>query len=202
MSIPALHQDTVELPIGDIKPYFRNPRRIPQGAVDAVARSIELYGYVQPIVVDEDHVIVVGHTRLQALKKLGWTKIPVLVTHLPETKVKEYRLVDNKTGELTSWDHDALVTELREFETSLITEFFPDLDMEIGQITDAVNEQDMLDATDKVNKVAEGDPAASHTTEVVCPSCSHEFPVRTRSLPGVDKALLRELVKDDGADDD
>jgi hypothetical protein len=196
----SLGQDTVTLPIGEIKPYFRNPRRIPQNAIDAVAKSIQLYGYVQPIVVDLQNVIIVGHTRLQALKKLGWTSVPVYITDLPEAKAKEYRLIDNRTGELTSWDHDALVTELREFEVSLIEEFFPDMDMEIGQISDAVTEQNVLDATDKVSKVAEGDPAAGHTTEVVCPSCDNHFPVRTRSLPGVSKALLRELV-DDGNDE-
>jgi hypothetical protein len=187
---------TVDLPIGEIKPYWRNPRRIPQEAVDSVARSIELYGYVQPIVVDKDHVIIVGHTRLRALQKLGWTKVPVYISNLSETKAKEYRLVDNRTGELSSWDHDALVTELREFEQGLIDEFFPDLDLEIGQINDAVNEQDLLDATDKIGKIAEGDPAVNHTTDVVCPSCEEQFPVRTRSIPGVTKELLLELVED------
>jgi len=190
----ALGQTEVELAIDDIKPYFRNPRRIPESAVDAVAQSIKLYGYVQPIVVDRAHVIIVGHTRLQALKKLGWKKVPVYVSDLPEEKAKEYRLVDNRTGELTSWDHDALVTELREFEAGLIETFFPDLDMEIGQITDAVNEQDVKDAVESVGRVADGDPAVGHTTDVVCPSCAETFPVRTRSIPGVTKQLVLELV--------
>lgn len=195
MTTPSITgQETVDLPIGDIKPYFRNPRRIPQEAVDKVAASIERFGYVQPIVVDTEHVIIVGHTRLQALQKLGWTTVPVYVSDLPPEKAKEYLLVDNRTGEMSSWDHDALVTELREFETALVSEFFPDMDMEIGQIEDAVNDQDVLDAANRVAKVAEGDPMAGHTTEVVCPSCAEHFPVRTRSLPGVTLELMRELV--------
>jgi hypothetical protein len=190
---------TKTLPIEDIKPYFRNPRRIPQEAVDAVATSIERYGYQQPITVDKDNVIIVGHTRLQALKKLGWTQVPVYVSSLPENKAREYRLVDNKTSEMTTWDHEQLVMELREFEQGLLTTFFPDIDLEVGQISDAVTQQNVDDASRKVSTVTEADKANVHTTTVVCPSCFHSFEVRTRSLPGLTADDLDDLAHgDDG----
>jgi hypothetical protein len=185
------------LPIGDIKPYWRNPRRIPQEAVDAVAASIDRYGYLQPIVTDTDHVVIVGHTRLQALKQLGWTEVPVVVSTLPAEKAKEYRLVDNRTSELTSWDHDTLVMELREFETALLDQFFPDIDLEIGLVNRAVDEQDVADAEANVKRITEADPNITHTTSVTCPACFHSFEVRTRSLPGVSTQDIDDMIGND-----
>lgn len=182
------------LPIDEVKPYFRNPRRIPQEAVDAVAESISRYGYQQPITVDKDNVIIVGHTRLQALKKLGWTEVPVYVSSLPEDKAREYRLIDNRTSEMTTWDHEQLVMELREFEQNLLTQFFPDVDLEVGQVADAVTQDQIDTATKKVGAVTEADKANVHTTKVVCPACFHSFEVRTRSLPGLTANDLDQLA--------
>lgn len=190
--------DTITLPLSEIKPYWRNPRKIPESAVDAVAESISRYGYQQPIVVDTEHVVVVGHTRLRALAKLGWTSAPVLVaSHLSADKIREYRLVDNRTGEATTWDHDALVMELREFETSLIDSFFPDVDLEINLVDTAVTEQNVLDAGDKIQEITEASAQSTHTTTIECPSCTFHFDIRTRSLP-IDSDLLDELIAQDG----
>ena len=186
--------DLVTLSLDDIKPYWRNPRRITEEAIASVAESIKRYGYQQPIVVDKDHVIVVGHTRHQALQRLGYTEVPVYVTQMNEKQVKEYRLIDNRTGEMTSWDYGALVLELREFEVDLLGQFFPDVDLEIGQVTGAVTQQNVDDAIANVAKVTEANPATVHTTTVVCPSCFHEFEVRTKSLPGLSSADIDELA--------
>lgn len=188
---------TVEtLAIEDIKPYWNNPRRIPQDAVDAVKTSIEMYGYQQPVVVDADHVVIVGHTRLQALQQLGVTEVPVYVaTGLSPEKVKQYRLIDNRTGEMTSWDHNALVLELREFETGLLESFFPEIDLEIGQIDSAlgaVTNDQVEQAEDAVKQIKDADPIL--TTEIVCPACFHSFKVRTDTLPGLSKADLGALA--------
>lgn len=185
--------ETKTVAVEDIKPYWRNPRRIPAEAIEAVATSIREYGYQQPIVVDTDMVVIVGHTRLQALKKLGVTEVPVYVSDLPEAKAKEYRLIDNRTGEMTTWDHSALVLELREFETSLLESFFPDIDLEIGQIKDAVNvtNEDVAKAEESIKKVKEAETIL--TTEVVCPSCFHSFKVRTDSLPGLSRNDLNGM---------
>ena len=99
-------------PIKKVKPYDRNPRRN-DNAVDAVAASIREFGFRQPIVVDRDGVIIVGHTRLKAAKKLGMKEVPVLVADdLTEEQVKAYRLADNKAGELAGWDFAELEEEL------------------------------------------------------------------------------------------
>ena len=96
----------------DIRPYPNNPRKN-DGAVDAVAESIRQCGYVAPIIVDEDGVILAGHTRYKALQKLGYKTADVLVkTGMTEEQKKKYRLLDNKTGELADWDYDLLEMEL------------------------------------------------------------------------------------------
>lgn len=100
------------LKIKDIHPYERNARKNDQ-AVDAVAKSIEQCSYVAPIVVDENHVILAGHTRWKALKKLGRTECECIVKDgLTEEQKKKYRLLDNKTNELADWDFDLLADEL------------------------------------------------------------------------------------------
>jgi len=105
--------------IGEIKPYAKNPRRNDQ-AVDLVARSIQEFGFNQPIVVDDQGVIVVGHTRLKAAKKLGLTQVPVLVVRdVSQEKLQAYRIADNKLNELADWDDELLISELQEIVASL-----------------------------------------------------------------------------------
>ena len=102
--------------IDAITPYENNPRKIPKEAIEKVAASIREFGFRQPIVVDKDMVVVVGHTRLLAARSLGYDEVPVLVaSDLPPEKVKAYRLADNKTNEFTSWDDDRLMEELTAF---------------------------------------------------------------------------------------
>ena len=95
-----------------VTPYAGNPRRIPAAAVRAVAQSIERYGFRQPIVVDAEGVVIVGHTRLQAALKLGLDTVPVHVADLTPEQAAAYRLGDNRTGELAEWDDQALAAEL------------------------------------------------------------------------------------------
>jgi DNA modification methylase len=104
-------------PITSIKPYERNPRRN-DPAVDAVAASIREFGFRQPIVVDEQGVIVVGHTRFKAALKLGMKTVPVHVAKgLTPEQIMAYRIADNKTATLSSWDDERLVQELAELQT-------------------------------------------------------------------------------------
>lgn len=113
-----------EVDIEIVKPYENNARYNEDG-VDVVANSIAEFGFKQPIVVDENNVIIVGHTRLKAAKKLGLATVPVVVANdLSEEKVKAYRLADNKTAEFSDWDFDKLEVELDELAD------IDDLDME------------------------------------------------------------------------
>lgn len=105
-----------EVPISDVKPYENNPRDN-DGAVEATAKSIKEFGWQQPIVVDKDMVVIAGHTRLKAAKKLGFSKVPVVVADgLTEAQVKAYRLADNKVSETSIWDNKKLLQELEELD--------------------------------------------------------------------------------------
>lgn len=102
-----------ELNITDIKPYKNNPRNNSE-AVKAVYESIKQCGYVAPIIVDENNVILAGHTRYEALKRLKYKTCRVLIAQgMNEEQKRKYRLLDNKTGELADWDMDKLETELQ-----------------------------------------------------------------------------------------
>jgi ParB-like chromosome segregation protein Spo0J len=99
--------------LSKLKPYPGNPRKIPQEAVDAVARSIREFGFRVPIVVDASNVIIAGHTRVQAAKQLGMKTVPVHVANdLKPEQVQALRLADNKTASFTQWDAAALDKEL------------------------------------------------------------------------------------------
>lgn len=107
--------------IKEIKPYERNPRKN-DDAVDLVVNSIKEFGWQQPIVVDEDGVIIAGHTRYKAAQKMKLDKVPVVVAEgLTPEQVKAYRLADNKVGEAAEWDLDLLADELGDID---------DIDME------------------------------------------------------------------------
>ena len=93
-------------------PYARNPRRN-QSAIAKVVASIKEFGFRQPIVVDSDYVVVVGHTRLEAAKILGLDKVPVHVAKdMTPAQAKAYRLADNRTGEDATWDFELLTLEI------------------------------------------------------------------------------------------
>ena len=99
-------------PIDQIKPYPGNPRNN-DDAVDAVAKSLREYGFRQPIVVDAEGVIIVGHTRYKAAAKLGLAQVPVHVaTDLTPAQVKAYRIADNATAEIADWNYELLPIEL------------------------------------------------------------------------------------------
>jgi ParB-like chromosome segregation protein Spo0J len=108
--------DVQTRPLSEIRPYPHNPR-INKNAVLAVAASIREFGWRQPIVVDEEGVIVVGHTRYLAAIELGLDQVPVHVAKgLTPAQIQAYRIADNKTAGLSYWDEDLLVRELTELQ--------------------------------------------------------------------------------------
>ena len=101
-----------KLKLSEITPYENNPRKN-DAAVNAVAESIRQCSYITPIIVDEDHVIIAGHTRYKALMALGEPEAECLVCDgLTEEQKKKYRFLDNKTGEKAAWDLMKLEVEL------------------------------------------------------------------------------------------
>ena len=119
--------DIVEKKLADIKPYEKNPRKN-DNAVDTVANSIKEFGFKVPIVIDKDNVIVCGHTRYKASKKLGLEVVPcVIADDLTEEQIKAYRLADNKVSELAEWDIDLLGEELDDIFNIDMSDFGFDL---------------------------------------------------------------------------
>lgn len=101
------------MPLTEIKPHPRNPRRIDQRAVDLVALSLKRFGWQQPLVVDSGNVLVVGHTRWRAAQTLGLLSAPVVVAaDLSPEEIDAYRIADNRTHDFTTWDMPELVMQL------------------------------------------------------------------------------------------
>lgn len=112
-----------QIDLSDLIPYERNPRRNDK-AVNAVAKSIEQFGFKVPIVIDAAHQIVAGHVRFKAAKMLGFDKVPcVVASDLTPEQVKAFRLIENKTSELATWNYEKLGEELRELAGELASEF-------------------------------------------------------------------------------
>lgn len=144
----------------DIIPYENNPRRN-DNAVDAVAESIRQCGYVAPIVVDENGVILAGHTRFKALNKLGFKEADVIVREgLTEEQKKKYRILDNKTAELAGWDFTLLGEELRDLD-------FGDFDFGF----DSISGEDI----DIGGLFGEIEPKEKEPKKITCPFCGETF---------------------------
>ena len=104
------------VPVDAIQPYEKNPRDNSE-SIPKVAESIREFGFLSPIVCDGDGVILAGHTRYAASKKLGLTEVPVLYAkNLSPEKARAYRLADNKVSELSKWDDGFLMEELNALE--------------------------------------------------------------------------------------
>lgn len=116
--------------IEDLKPYERNPRNN-SDAIDYVANSIKEFGFKVPVIIDKNNVIVAGHTRYKASKKLGIKEIPCIVADdLNEEQIKAFRLADNKVAEKSEWDFDLLNDELTDILNLDMGDFGFDLDVE------------------------------------------------------------------------
>lgn len=176
------------LKITDIKPYWRNPRNN-EDAIEAVKQSIRDYGFNSPIVLDKDHVIITGHTRYKALQELGVTDIPCIIKDdLTPQQVKEYRIADNKTSELSSWDMDKLIPELREIEEiEDMNVYFPTISLEeLLQETAGAQQTYNSPTQESIGKVEtkmqmtfedRSKVQQSAYVEVICPHCTEAFHV-------------------------
>ena len=153
-----------EIFINDLKPYKNNPRKNDK-AVDAVVKSIQQFGFKEPIVIDKDNVIVCGHTRLKAAQKLKLEKIPcVIADDLTPEQIKAFRLIDNKTAELAEWDFDMLSKELANIE---IPDFdMAEFDFEIKNFSDAKETFENFD--ENISK-------AKSKKVIVCPNCGEKI---------------------------
>lgn len=194
----------IAMAVKDLVPYANNPRNNEQ-AVDTVAKSIKEFGFTNPIVVDSDNVVINGHTRLLAAEKLGLEKVPVIRKEdLTPEQVKAFRLVDNKTSELSGWDFEKLDTEIAElqamdfdmsefefesshnFNAEAYSDFFEDASSQ-SQIQEQSQDnstqaehgleqsQEPARSAEPVSKAVEQEIDDTASREVVCPHCGKSF---------------------------
>lgn len=108
------HIQVVYKTIDELIPYANNPRQN-DDAVEPVAESIKEFGFKVPMLIDANGVIVAGHTRLRAAKLLGMDRVPCIIADdLTEEQIRAYRLIDNRTADLSEWDYEKLKAELAE----------------------------------------------------------------------------------------
>lgn len=156
-----IEKKLTRMKVSDLIPYERNPRKISQEAVDDVKESYMQCGVIDPIEVDENHVILSGHTRRLAAMDMGVTELDVLVvTGLTEKQKKKYRLLANKTGEKSSWDYELLEWELEDLDFEGY-----DFGFEVSADIDFTDDDFLKDT--EITK--------TKTKTVVCPECGHEF---------------------------
>lgn len=137
--MPKSSEQIVIKKIDELVAYDNNPR-LNNEAVDAVAASIKAFGFRNPIIVDTKNVIIAGHTRILAAKKLGLNKVPcIIVDDLSEDEIKALRLADNKTAEIAKWDMGKLAVEIKNIDMDLLQFGFQDL---IDKLEDDVKDDD------------------------------------------------------------
>ena len=147
-----IDMEAIEMDPRKIKPYKGNPR-VNEKTIEPLMKSIREYGFNQPIVVDEDMVVLAGHARLKAALKLGLEHVPVVIaTGLTEEQARAYRLADNRTNDLAQWDEALLLTEMKDIGV------LDDFEVELED----VQSMGTHDRTEIIH-------------QHVCPRCKHEF---------------------------
>lgn len=153
------------LPTSALKPYEKNARKHKKLDVDNIARSIEKYGMNDAIGIwGKDNVIVEGHGRLEACKKLGIDTVPVVrLDHLTDEQRREYAIAHNATAELSEWDFDILTDELAELD-------FSGFDFDFCLDEDTEGETESIDLDEE--------PTEKKIETYCCPKCGFEFEVK------------------------
>ena len=128
--------------LSDIFPYYNNPRDN-ASAVEPVMESLRKFGFIKPIMVDKDMVIICGHTRYIAAYQAGCEYVPIIVSDMPEEQAKRFRILDNKIAEKSMFDEDELIEELKKMKApkEMQAFFFEDIDMMLNFSIDQFNQQ-------------------------------------------------------------
>ena len=178
--------------LSEIRPYENNPRNN-EAAVKYVKASIEEFGFRVPIVIDKKNVIVAGHTRYKAAEELGLEKVPCIVADdLTPKQIQAFRLVDNKTAEIATWDLELLSEELSIIDKSIDMQefgFLPSSYQKIEKMFD--KEKEAVKSTDSSQNDKNGDfegdfdydeeftgeESEKPKTTYICPCCGKTFEV-------------------------
>ena len=128
--------------LADIFAYYNNPRDN-ANAVDPVIESLKKFGFIKPIMVDKNMVIICGHTRYIAAYQSGCEYVPIIVSDMPDEQAKRFRILDNKIAEKSMFDENELIEELKKMEApkEMQAFFFEDIDMMLNFSLDQFNQQ-------------------------------------------------------------
>lgn len=143
----------VDIEVGKLMPYWNNARDNDK-TVEKIIKSIKDYGFTVPLVVNKDMVLITGHARLKAAKRLGMETVPCVLVDLTDEQAKKYRIADNKIQESTEWNEDALFKELREIGNPLD---LVDMGFSLKEVEDIVGDIDSLvdDAEELASSIPE-----------------------------------------------
>jgi ParB-like chromosome segregation protein Spo0J len=199
--------------ISKLKPYWRNPRKRTAESIRKIADSIKVYGWRQPIVVDRDFVIVIGHGRYEAATLLETKRVPIhIATDLTKEQVRALRLADNRVHEESYWDMSSLLAEigeLKELDFDLSMAGFEPEDLkrlaeDIGEIPDATQEKPFTGDLGQVDEdeTAAEDPepeerdAEQSPQEAVEPAASFSELITVKQRAVINAAIKRAMKKE------
>lgn len=159
------------LKVDEVIPYANNPRNNDGEAIERVASSIREYGFKSPIIVDKDNVIVAGHTRYKAAKRLNLDTIPAIkADDLTPAQIKAFRIADNRVSEYATWNNEMLSIELeglQELEFDLDLTGFEE--WELDNLLNPVSDEDLQDF------FVEKEEKPKEPKKTKCPLCGGEF---------------------------
>lgn len=180
-SEPRVEAEIEMVSVDRVKPHPENPRNNDH-AVDALVKAIRKYGFNQPIVVDREGMIVKGHARYDAARMLGMSEVPVIRTDATPKQASADRVLDNKIHDLSKWDNDALVLEMRDVEdaVSRVLEEFGTEPYSHYESKD-VTEEDVDEAEDRMKNGAYKEPTL---VKVVC-ACGEEMYLSRDAVEGL-----------------
>ena len=158
--------ETLFIKTDDLKPFERNPKTHPEHQLKKIEKSIIEFGWTNPILATKDNMVVAGHARLEAAKRLNMEEVPVIYLDLPYEKAVAYVLADNRLAELAETDTEQLSSLLNEILD------FPDIDLELTGYDDSFLYTSNFEP---VGEEDQGKLDELDLKKVVCPECGHEF---------------------------
>ena len=150
--------EVVSLPVSELRPYARNARTHSPKQVAQIAASIRQFGFVNPVLIDKDGVMIAGHGRVAAARQLGMPAVPCIrIEHLSEAQKRAYIIADNRLAELAGWDHEILAIELQnlgdldlDFDVTITGFSTPEIDVLIGGLEAKPQKPDPADRVPEI----------------------------------------------------
>ena len=177
----------IPVPTEEIRPYWRNPREN-VATIEKLKESITKYGFLVPIVINMEGVIIAGHARYAAMVQLEEPTIPCIRLDISDEKARAFRVADNRAGEFSEWDVDKLKEELKELEVSDIADFFNtpewvDL-LDLSGFLEPEEGEEVADSSEEGSSKEEKEPTEA---ELMCPYCLEDTVITLDELRRLDE---------------